>query len=64
MTKDERFQEIALFRYSLIASAVVGTFEAPSLAQHFRNVAAMEHLHPDGKHVSVTVHSLGRWYYM
>ena len=63
MTKDERFQEIALFRYSLIASAVVGTFEAPSLAQHFRNVAAMEHLHPDGKHVSVTVHSLGRWYY-
>jgi transposase InsO family protein len=63
MNKDEQFQKIALFRYSLIASAVVGTYEAPSLAQHFRNVAAKKHLHPDGRHVGVTVHSLGRWYY-
>jgi len=63
LNKDEQFQKIALFRYSLIASAVVGTFEAPSLAQHFRNVAAKTHLHPDGRHVSVTVHSLERWYY-
>jgi len=63
MNKDEQFQKIALFRYSLIASAIAGTFEAPSLAQHFRNVAAKKHLHPDGRHLSVTVHSLERWYY-
>ena len=63
MNKDEQFQKIALFRYSLIASAVVGTFEAPSLAQHFRNVAAKKHLLPDGRYVSVTFHSLERWYY-
>jgi transposase InsO family protein len=63
MNKDEQFQKIALFRYSLIASAVVETFEAPSLAQHFRNIAAKKHLHPDGSLVSVTLHSLERWYY-
>ena len=63
MNKDEEFQKIAIFRYSLVASAVVGTFEAPSLAQHFRNVAAKKHLHPDGRLVSVTFDSLERWYY-
>ena len=63
MNKDEHFQKIALFRYSLIASAVVGTFEAPSLAQHFRNVAAKKHQYPDGRYVGVTVHSLERWFY-
>ena len=63
MNKEEQFQKIAIFRHSLIASGVVGTYEAPSLAQHFRNVAAKKHLHPDGTHVSVTVHSLERWYY-
>ena len=63
MNKDHHFQKIALFRYSLIASAVVGTFEAPSLAQHLRNVAAKEHLHPDGRYVRVTYHSLERWFY-
>jgi transposase-like protein len=63
MDKDERFQQIALFRYSLIAPAVTGTFEAPSLAQYFRNIAAMKHKHPDGKHVEVTCYSLERWLY-
>jgi len=63
MSKDEQFQKIALFRYSLIAAAVVGTFEAPSLAQHLRNVAAKKHLHPDGRYVSVSFHSLERWLY-
>jgi hypothetical protein len=63
MSKDEQFQKTALFRYSLIASAVAGTFEAPTLAQHLRNVAAKKHLHPDGRHVSVTFHALERWLY-
>ena len=63
MNKDEQFQKVALFRYSLIASGVTDTFEAPSRAQHFRNVAAKEHLHPDGRHVRVTCHSLERWFY-
>ena len=63
MSNDKLFQEIALFRYSLIAPAVVDTFEAPSLAQYFRNVAAMSHLHPDGRQVAVTASTLQRWYY-
>ena len=63
MDKDELFQKTALFRYSLIASAVAKTFEAPSLAQHFRNIAAKTHTHPDGRQVKVTVPTLERWYY-
>jgi transposase InsO family protein len=63
MNKEEKHQQIALFRYALIAPAVAGTFEAPTLAQYFRNVAAKKHKHPDGRHVEVTYHSLERWYY-
>jgi len=63
MTKEEKFQKIALFRYSLIAPAVANTFEAPSLAQYFRNVASKEHPYPDGRHVKVSFHSLERWLY-
>ena len=63
MNKEEKFQKIALFRYSLIAAAVTNTFEAPSLAQHLRNIAAKQHQSPDGKYVRVTVHSLERWLY-
>jgi transposase InsO family protein len=63
MSKEEKKQQIALFRYSLIASAVANTFEAPSIAQHFRNVAAKKHLSPDGRLVDVNVASLERWFY-
>lgn len=63
MNKEDKFLQIALFRYSLIAPAVTKTFEAPSLAQHFRNVAAKKHLYPNGKHVNVSLHSLERWLY-
>ena len=63
MDKDDKFQQTALFRYSLIAPAVVGTFEAPSLAQYFRNIAAKRHKGPNGSYIDVTYHSLERWYY-
>ena len=63
MNKEEKFLQAALFRYSLIAPAVAGTFEAPTIAQYFRNIAGMKHLCPDGRHVDVTFHSLERWYY-
>jgi len=63
MDKEEKFQQIALFRYSLIAPAVVGTFESPSRTQYFRNIAAKKHKGPDGRHISVTCASLERWYY-
>ena len=63
MDKEDKFQQVALFRYSLIAPAVAGTFEVPSLAQYFRNVAAKRHKHPDGRVVAVTYHTLERWLY-
>ena len=63
MNQQEHFQEIALFRYSLIAPAVAGTFEAASIAEYFRGIAAKKHQSPDGKLVSVTAYTLERWYY-
>jgi hypothetical protein len=63
MIREEKKQQIALFRYSLIASAVANTFEAPSIAQHFRNIAAKKHPHPDGSLVEVNYASLERWFY-
>ena len=63
MDKEEKFQKIALFRYSLIAAAVTNTFEAPTLAQHFRNLAAKQHQYPDGSYVRVTCSALERWLY-
>jgi transposase InsO family protein len=64
LTKEEKFQKITLFRYSRIAPALTNTFEAPSHAQYFRNVASKAHLYPDGRHVRVSPHSLERWLYM
>ena len=63
MNKEEKFQQTALFRYSLIAPALTNMFGAPSLAQYFRNVAAKKHKGPDGNYVDVTYHSLERWFY-
>jgi transposase len=63
MNKEDYYQKVALYRYSLIASAVVNTFEAPSLAQHLRNIASKEHLHPNGKHKRVSFYMLERWLY-
>jgi hypothetical protein len=63
MSKEEKYKLIALFRYGLIASAVTNTYEAPSLAQHFRNLAVKKHLYPDGRYVDVSYHSLERWFY-
>jgi transposase InsO family protein len=63
MDKEEIHLQIALFRYSLIAPAVTGMFEAPSLAQYFRNVAAKKHKGPDGNYVEATFYSLERWFY-
>jgi len=63
MDNEDKLQQIILFRYSLIAPAVTDTFEAPSLAQYFRNIAAKKHKDPDGKYVTVTYHSLERWFY-
>ena len=63
MNRDEKNMQTALFRYSLIAPAVADTFEAPSLAQYFRNIAAKRHTGPDGRQTSITYHSLERWFY-
>jgi len=63
MTEEEKKQKMALFRYSLIASAVSGTFEAPSLMQHFRNIAEKTYPDPCGGIAQPSCHTLERWYY-
>ena len=64
MNKEEKFQQIALFRYSLIAAAVTNTFEAASISQHLRNIAAKQHKYPDGRFVTISYYSLERWLYI
>ena len=63
MDNQERNQKMALFRYSLIAAAVSGTYEAATLIQHFKNVAEKSYQDPTGKTVKVSYHTLERWYY-
>ena len=63
MNEQEKNQKMALFKYSLIAAAVSGTFEAPSLIQHFRNVAEKSYQSPTGETVKVSFHTLERWDY-
>ena len=63
MNKDDYFQKVALFRYSLIAPLVANTFEASSVATYLRSVAAKSHKDPDGKMVRISFHTIERWYY-
>jgi putative transposase len=58
-TDDEARQAAALFRYRLIADAL----EAPrgARAAALREVAASEHLAPDGRTVRVSLRTLQRW---
>jgi transposase InsO family protein len=63
MNKEEKFNQIALFRYSLIAPAIANVYEAPSLAQYFRYVASKKHKYIDESYINVTASTLERWFY-
>jgi hypothetical protein len=58
----EDLEKIALFRFSLIAPVVNDTYDAPSKAQYFRNIAAKTHILPDGTEVKLAASTLKKWY--
>lgn len=62
MTNDEMKREMALFRFSLIAPVVAGTYQQASKIDYFRTAAAVEHNLPDGHTASFSPLTLKKWY--
>ena len=62
MTKEELQKEMALFRFSLIAPVVAGTFREPSQMEYFRQTATKEHLLPTGKSVRFSPLTIKKWF--
>lgn len=59
--RDALKQEIALFRYGLIAPVVTDTFEENSQIEYFRNVASKEYI-LNGKKLKFSPMSIKKWY--
>lgn len=59
---DKNLQDIALFRFSLIASVVNETYESSSISQYFREIAAKTHTLPDGTPVRYSSGAIKKWY--
>ena len=58
------YEQIALFRYSLIVPAVNGTYSQKSANEYFIQVSLKEHTLPNGKKRYFDVNSIKHWYYM
>lgn len=59
---DKNLQDIALFRFSLIASLVNDTYEASSISQYFREIASKTYTLPDGTSVKYSSGTIKKWY--
>jgi putative transposase len=60
--KDDKLHELALFKFSLIAPVVNGTYQAVSKMQYYREVASKIHTLPDGKQVRISSNTIKKWY--
>ena len=58
---DKNSNELALFRFSLIAPVVNDTFDACSQSQFFRDMASKTHSLPNGKCVKFSSGAIKRW---
>lgn len=62
--KDEQMKrEMALFRFSLIAPVVAGTYQQASKMDYYKETCAKEHLLPNGKLVKFSPLTLKKWYW-
>lgn len=59
---DNKLQEIALFRFSLIAPLVNNTFDACSKSEFFRNSASKTHMLPNGNKVKFSSGAIKKWF--
>lgn len=55
-------QELALFRFALIAPLVNETYEAVSKNQYFRDIASKFHTLPDGKIIQFSPATIKKWF--
>lgn len=58
---DKEMQELALFRFSLIASIVNDTYLAASQSQYFRDVASKAYTLPDGTTANFSAGTIKKW---
>lgn len=58
---DKEMQELALFKFSLIAPIVNNTFVAASQIQYLRDVASKTHTLPNGKQVKYSSDTIKKW---
>jgi putative transposase len=61
MTEEEK-QAIALFKYSLIAPLVAGSFMEASKAEYYRVTSGKEYTYPNGEKTRYTAGTLKKWY--
>lgn len=59
---DKEMQELALFRFSLIAPVVNDTYQAVSQSQYFRDVASKSYTLPDGSTANFSAGTIKKWY--
>jgi putative transposase len=60
---EQKMQDLALFRFSLIAPVVNQTYTTASKMQYFRDVAAKEHVLPNSKNVvKFSSSTIKKWY--
>lgn len=59
---DKQLQEIALFRFSLIAPAINETFDAASKEAFYRQVASKMHTLPNGEPIKIAPKTLKKYY--
>ncbi|MBQ1431292.1 MAG: DDE-type integrase/transposase/recombinase [Firmicutes bacterium] len=62
--EDNKKEEMALFRYSLIAPLVAGTYTEGSKAEYYRNIAGKEYVLPDGTTTTFSASTIKKWYIM
>lgn len=62
MMTDEEKQTIALFKYSLIAPLVAGSYMESSKAEYYRLTAEKEYLFPTGEKTRYSTGTLKKWY--
>lgn len=63
MTIEERKREMALFRFSLIAPVVAGTYQQASKMAYYQETCEKEHMLPGGTLVRFSPMTLKKWYW-
>ena len=64
MAAGEQERDVALFKFSLIAPVVAGTFPQATKMDYYRETCGKEHQFPDGKKMKLSPLTLKKWYWL